>query len=381
MTSTIVRPNYFDTYSPQALAGTLLTAANVSEDVGFLEPTGVLESYNCLTVDTRAVYPCPAVLLAAPVQAASSTATTGGTIPAGTYRAVITAINERGETIASNEITQVTTGAASTITWNWANLVGETGYRVYITNTNGASGTETFVIQLAANTTSYIWTGTPANDDVTFPPTVNTAVVSVTKTFNHPSWEDGIRFAVYGGFECKMFEDGARSEGFVRAAFEAKETLGVARALMQLRFTTPAATDLTPVAGAVNPEVGLAILEGDASSKYAGVPTIHAPRTIGTLLTRDGVIFMQGDQLFSVQGSKIASDGGYQSPNNSPTNTAPAVGEYWMYSTGEVTIKRSPLFLQTELNRSTNETVTLVERLYVAAIDCGYNAAVRVKIQ
>jgi hypothetical protein len=80
--------------------------------------------------------------LAPPVQAALATATTGGTITAGTYRYVVTALNAAGETIASNEQTIVTTGATSTVTVTWGAVTGATGYKLYKTAAGGATGTE-----------------------------------------------------------------------------------------------------------------------------------------------------------------------------------------------------------------------------------------------
>jgi hypothetical protein len=41
-----------------------------------------------------------------------------------------------------------------------------------------------------------------------------------------------------------------------------------------------------------------------------------------------------------------------------------------MYATGEVVLARGELVAQRSLNQATNETVTLVERGYVAAVDC-----------
>lgn len=67
----------------------------------------------------------------APVQSASSTATTGGTLAAATYYYVITGTTAAGETLSSNEISQVTTGATSTVTVNWTAVTGATGYRIY----------------------------------------------------------------------------------------------------------------------------------------------------------------------------------------------------------------------------------------------------------
>jgi hypothetical protein len=80
--------------------------------------------------------------LPAPVQSALATATTGGTITAGTYKYVVTAINAAGETVASNEQTIVTTGSTSTVTVTWGAVAGATGYKLYKTAAGGATGTE-----------------------------------------------------------------------------------------------------------------------------------------------------------------------------------------------------------------------------------------------
>lgn len=81
-------------------------------------------------------------VLTPPVQAALATATTGGTITAGTYRYVLTAINANGETTASNEQTITTTGSTSTVTVTWTAVTGATGYKLYKTAAGGATGTE-----------------------------------------------------------------------------------------------------------------------------------------------------------------------------------------------------------------------------------------------
>lgn len=370
---------------PTPLKGTLLDAATITEGTTFMDTEAIFESYNCLTTDTLAVDPCPVNVLAAPVQTAATTATTGGTLAAGTYRAVLTGINARGETVISNEISRVTTGATSTITWNWNALTGVTGYRLYVTAVNGAALSETFLIQLGVVTT-YVWTGTPAVGTATYP-SLNTAVVTVTKTFDTADWIDGFRFSVYAGVICKSVGfDRARGNSELERVFTAKESVAVARALMVNRFVASsgnwaAPTDLTPAAGAVDPSVGLAILEGNAASNYAGNPTIHTPRTIATLLTKTGMIGFKGNILYSQMGSKVAADGGYESPNTGPTGAAPSAGEQWIYGTGEVALGRTaPVFQEWSLNQTTNEVSILRERMYVAAVDC-YAAAVRVKVQ
>lgn len=80
--------------------------------------------------------------LAAPVQSALATASTGGTITAGVYKYVVTAINANGETSASNEQTITTTGSTSTVTVTWAAVTGATGYKLYKTAAGGGTGTE-----------------------------------------------------------------------------------------------------------------------------------------------------------------------------------------------------------------------------------------------
>jgi hypothetical protein len=70
--------------------------------------------------------------LSTPVNAAFSTAITGGTLAAGTYSYRVSALDGAGgETLASEATTQTTTGSTSTVTVNWGAVTGATGYRVY----------------------------------------------------------------------------------------------------------------------------------------------------------------------------------------------------------------------------------------------------------
>jgi hypothetical protein len=390
MTDIRVQPRVWTSPTPAPIRGTLLDIVPVIADIGSQDGIGLFESYNCLDTGTAAVAPCPASFLSAPTQASSSTATTGGTLAAGTYRAVITATNARGETVKSNEISQVTTGSTSTITWNWNNLSGETGYKIYVTAVGGASGTETFLIARPADTTSYVWTGSVSPDGTTAPPSANTAVVSVAKTFGSPSWQDGFKFATYTGVICKAVGfDREHAVAELERVFTNMESQAVAQALMTNRFVDggtlnwDAATDLTPAGGAVDPSVGLAILEGDAGKNYAGTPIIHSPRTVGSLLTRNGQASLNGDVLVSSLGTPIAADAGYDN-NIGPTGAAPAAGELWMYASGQVSLAASQPFSQWGLDLveagDSNRIRILRERAYLAAVDC-YTAAVRVKVQ
>jgi len=356
------------------LSGTLLDVASISEGIEWIDPDGGLfESYNCLTTDRAATWPCPEVFLDAPTDAAATTETTGGTLPADTYFFTVTALSPLGETVESNEATVTTTGATSTIEIVWATVPNATGYRIY--GTSGASGSETFLTEVdGALSSDYTWTGSPALGSGQ-PPSENSAVVAEAKTFEHPQWLDGVRFAVYAGVECKPF--GLPELAKAQAVFEARESFGVERALMETLFQ--GATDLTPAAGAVTPEVGLAILEGHAATEYAGVPTIHAPRSIGSILMTRTAAHAEAGKFYSEQGSKLASGGGYNATNLSPAGAAPAAGSLWMYATGEVAVARGKVIAKEALDQSNNEDFVLVERPYVAALDC-YRSAVRVTV-
>lgn len=209
---------------------------------------------------------------------------------------------------------------------------------------------------------------------------------TAAKTFNNPSYQDGFRFVAYAGVGCKSigFDREDAMQNALRV-FLAKESVAVEQALMAQRFIAsagnwPAPTDITPASGAVKPSVGLALLEQDAGINYAGVPTVHAPRAIGSLLTFSNSLHFVGDALFSAMGSKVAAGAGYAIANQSPAGVAAPAGELWVYATGEVSIARGEVIPRWELDRTTNDVSILVERPYIAVVDC-YAAAIRVKVE
>lgn len=199
---------------------------------------------------------------------------------------------------------------------------------------------------------------------------------------------DGFRFAAYGGVTCKTIGlDRGEMLSETERVFRTGESTAVERALMAQRFRAnadanhgwPAPVDLTPVGGAVRPAVGVALLEGYASSVYVGVPTLHLPITIASLLLAvDGMAYV-GDHLFTKTGSKVVAGAGYDFPNTGPTGANAAAGEKWLYATGEVYVARSAEISQQAINFETNEVTVLAERGYIVAVDC-FTAAVRVTV-
>lgn len=216
-----------------------------------------------------------------------------------------------------------------------------------------------------------------------------------TKDFdNEIAWQNGFRFAAYGGVLCKAVGlNQPEALANVRRVFEAGESTAVERALMAQRFIEgpdrdagagvdlawEEPVDITPAGGAVKPAVGLSLLEGFAANEYVGAPTLHVPVTIASLILGvDGAEF-EGQTLRTKMGSKIAAGVGYDFPNTGPDGTEASAGEKWLYATGEVVIGRGPLDVRQNVDFSNNDVYMLAERPYIAVVDC-FAAAVRVSV-
>jgi hypothetical protein len=194
-------------------------------------------------------------------------------------------------------------------------------------------------------------------------------------------------FTVYTLLRCRLL--GSRDIPSRAAAIAANsEERAVERAFMAHVLSadldptggTDRATDITPTPGtAVCPELGVALLEGFMGRVYAGLPVLHVPRTLGSLLGTMGALVRNGNRLETVQRTPVASGTGYDGEwNIGPDGTAvdPADGTYWLYATGVVELERG------EEQRSglvpvraagggyENEGDSLIERAWAANVDC-----------
>jgi hypothetical protein len=125
--------------------------------VSFLAGQPIPTSYTAgMNVKFKALNSNSAIL-ATPVNSGFTTATTGGTLAAATYFYRVSATNTSGESLASTETSQVTTGSTSTVTVNWGAVTGATGYRIY----GRTTGAEQFIAAVTGVTT-YVDIGTPA---------------------------------------------------------------------------------------------------------------------------------------------------------------------------------------------------------------------------
>lgn len=116
--------------------------------------------------------------LSAPTISAISTATTGGTLAAATYYYKVTWLSASGETLGSNELSQVTTGTTSTVSFTISAAPGgTTSGRVY---RGTAAGSENVYYSIASGATSFTDTGAASTGGS--PPATNSAFAGPTQT-------------------------------------------------------------------------------------------------------------------------------------------------------------------------------------------------------
>lgn len=107
----------------------------------------------------------------------SSTASSGGTLTAGTFGYKVTALSQYGETAGSAEKTQViASGSANTVTLTWTTITNAVGYRIY----GRTSGGPWRNIAQIAQASSPTWTdyGSITPDPTYTAPTVDTSGVA-----------------------------------------------------------------------------------------------------------------------------------------------------------------------------------------------------------
>lgn len=118
-----------------------------------------------------------------PSSLAVTASATGGTLAAGSYFWVVTAITSAGETKASNEVTATLSGTTSSAALTWTLPTGATGVKVYRGTATGAEGT--LVATLGAVTT---YTDAGATGSAATPPASDSTGTS--ETVSHMAFYD-----------------------------------------------------------------------------------------------------------------------------------------------------------------------------------------------
>lgn len=218
-------------------------------------------------------------------------------------------------------------------------------------------------------------------------------LAKTVKTFAFASWQPGFEFALYGGVQCSNLGlDIPDAKAETKRVFDWSQGKGIEKTLLSTRFVANAGTaDMhgvtvgwaapvvltnTAATGLNSAYVALALLEGYAAANYVGVPTIHMPRALATILEVSGLIKWEGDLAFTQNGSKVAMGGGY--------DVSEADGTWDVYATGEVLVEASEeIFAQEHTlpgyvaahasepnsNLTDNSTVILAERMYRVTVD------------
>ena len=167
--------------------------------------------------------------IAAPIAPTVGTATTGGTVLAGTYQVVVTYTNAQGETTGSPATAQVTTGSTSTITiTSPITETNATGWYAYVTQAGGAVGTaKRQQVSPTAIGTNLTLTAPPTSTGPLVP-TSNTAgsgAASMIVTSLYPgAWTNNIFIAILPAngtatslFTLQVFQGGTQAVNLVES--------------------------------------------------------------------------------------------------------------------------------------------------------------------
>lgn len=188
--------------------------------------------------------PCNTLASQAATPTVSAPANGGAFAATGTYRAVLTAVDARGETIASTEVSYVITDQTQTVAIPFTVPSGMQGnasnYRFYRSPAGGATGSEDHWISIATSGSgsassgsgdyrTYTFTDTGAAGTAGTPPVTNTAkdtLVSVTNlTFDDCVMDGGVSGIAVGaqarnsGFKTDEQQEGAGIECFYDRIF------------------------------------------------------------------------------------------------------------------------------------------------------------------
>lgn len=197
---------------------------------------------------------------------------------------------------------------------------------------------------------------------------------------NPPKAGDGLHtvtgdpFGVYAGIGCKTV-------GIGDAAAQASRRLlaGEQRAVEQWVWdnilTVPTAQLATGSTDAVPLKEAVGALENVLGDSYGGVGTIHSTAWTSAYMADRIQTNRVGNELQTTLGTKWAFGRGYGTSGPDDVTPPAESGEFWMYGTGQITIRRSPeldiaqLSARTQPN-STNDMLVIAERQYVVTAEC-----------
>lgn len=203
---------------------------------------------------------------------------------------------------------------------------------------------------------------------------------SSTQAFNNPKTGDGKSFetadpfTVLAGVACGALgtlniDDQARARAALAAAEERLVSATFERGNIDPRLAAGGGVVLPAGPTAIRLRKAVGALETYLRQEYGGTGVLHMPPALAQYMCpiRDGAV------LRTYLGTPIAFASGYEGVNPEDGED-PGTGTLWIYATGAVTVRRSPVVLPAvgaeTLNRETNQTLMIAERQVIVAIDC-----------
>lgn len=290
------------------------------------------------------------------------TATTTGTITAGTY--TLSIFGETTAPIAYNATNAQVQTALEALTLINTNDVVVTG--------TAASRVFTFGGQYAAEDVPQLVIGNSTLVGGTIAMATTTGGVRTPKVANSGSpgvlTFDPATLLVM--LECVGPADFLRAKDRAVAAMVAAEQRGTEASLWEdLTAVGRGVTVINSTAQAI--DTGIAQAEIWAAQNYGGAPVLHVPRDVGSLMGTRGVAERHGNRLETVQGALVASGGGYS--KTGPEAAAAVAGQAWIFVTGQTRVRRGPMrvydpvMIQSPMD---NTFRVMAERTVLVDTDC-----------
>ena len=230
----------------------------------------------------------------------------------------------------------------------------------------------------------------PCSGSVTVSFSVEVAEPTAEKAFSDSTFSFCDPFVVYDGRICPTL-----TEAQLLSSARNRLALSEQRQVEQMFWRGPnvpslasASTvvlnrDATGMGVPVSPQTAVALLEGCLSDRYLGTGLIHAPKWTAGLFNREMQIAYElgtAPILRTPVGTGWVFGAGYPGtgPEGQPAPAAVAApGQAWVYGTGQVVIRRSPVVANVARDR--NGCVTaLAERTVVLGVQCDVRCAVLV---
>ena len=208
------------------------------------------------------------------------------------------------------------------------------------------------------------------------------------KVFSDSTFVFGDPFVVYDGRICPTLTeaqllDSARNRLALSEQRQVERMFATGPNVPFLASTSTVVLnrDATGIGQAVSPQTGIALLEGCLSDRYLGVGLIHAPRWTAGLFAREMQIAYDlgtAPILRTSIGTGWVFGAGYPGTGpagQDPPATSPAPGQAWIYATGQIVIRRSPVVANSARDH-TGCVTALAERKVVLGVQCDVKCAV-----